>query len=146
MRSSVAWDDADRHLRLAELRGLDGQSDRASHRQLAAAAQGEAVDGRDDRLAEVFDDRGEALPLSRLGLGLGRGVVGHLGDVRAGCKRLVARAGQDHAAHAGIVSGLVEDLAELGDRGLVEGVEHLRPVERHVGDRSLFLVENVFAG
>ena len=50
------------------------------------------------------------------------------------------------AAHASIVPGLVEDLAELGNGGLVEGVEHLRPVERHVGDRSLFFVENVFAG
>ena len=46
----------------------------------------------------------------------------------------------------GIVSGVLEDFDQLGDRGLVEGVEHLRPVERHVRDRSLFLVQNVLAG
>ena len=84
---------------------------------------------------------GEALPVSRLVLGLGRGVVGHFADVRAGGERLVAGAGQDHAAHRGIVTGILEDLAQLRDGGLVEGVEHLRPVERHIRDRSLFLVQ-----
>ena len=79
-------------------------------------------------------------------LRLGRRVVGHFADVRAGGERLVAGAGQDHAEHRGIVTGVLEDFNQVGDRGLVEGVEHLRPVERHVGDRSLFFVENVFAG
>src|SRR2546421_5881602 len=48
LRPAVAWDDADRHLRLAELGRFDGQADGAGHRQLAAAAEGEAVDGCDD--------------------------------------------------------------------------------------------------
>src|SRR5437667_1520614 len=47
LRPAVAWDDADRHLRLTELRRRDGQPDGASHRQLAAPAECAAVDGRD---------------------------------------------------------------------------------------------------
>src|SRR5438477_1167214 len=72
LRSSVAWDDADRHLRLAELGRFDSQPDRGGHRQLAAPAECEAVNGRDDRLAKVFDDLCEALPVSRLVLCLSR--------------------------------------------------------------------------
>src|SRR5256714_9203727 len=43
LRPAVAWDDADRHFRLAELGRFDSQPDRAGHRQLAAAPEGEAV-------------------------------------------------------------------------------------------------------
>src|SRR3954447_24930834 len=58
LRPPVARDDADRHFRLAELGRFDSQPDRGGHRQFAAAAEGEAVDGRDDRLAEVLDELG----------------------------------------------------------------------------------------
>src|SRR3954447_24965628 len=52
LRPTVAWDDADPHFRLAELRRFDGQPDRAGHREFAAPAESEAVDGGDDRLAD----------------------------------------------------------------------------------------------
>src|SRR5439155_12065416 len=72
-------------------------------------------------------------------------VVGHLGDVGAGGERLVARAGQDDPTDRGVVAGVLEDLVQLGDGGLVKGVEHLRPIDRHIRDCSLFLVQNILA-
>ena len=55
LRAGVAGDDAEIDLRLAEARGVGGDPDRAGHRQLAAAAEREAVDRGNDRLAEVLD-------------------------------------------------------------------------------------------
>src|SRR6266550_2051948 len=49
------------------------------------------------------------------------------------------------AAHCGIIAGVLEDFVQLRDGGLVERVEHLGSVECHIGDRSLFLVQNVLA-
>ena len=59
-------------------------------------------------------------------------------DVGAGDERLVAGAGQDDAAHRGIVTRVLEGRhAAPSMVGRIEGVEHLRPVDRHIGDRAL---------
>ena len=55
----------------------------------------------------------------------------------------IAGPGQDDAMHGGVVAGVLERLVQFGDGGLVEGVEHLRPIDRHIRDRSFFLVQNI---
>ena len=86
----------------------DRDPDGAGHRRLAAAAQREAVDGRDHRLAEIFDEIEDLLAEAARPFRLDRGDVRELADVGAGDERFVAGAGQDHAAHCGVVSRVLE--------------------------------------
>ena len=72
LRAAVARNDAELDFRLAELRVLGREPDGAGHRQFAAAAEGEAVDGRNDRLAEVLDEVEDRLPVTVLILALRR--------------------------------------------------------------------------
>ena len=72
-----------------------------------------------------------------------RGDVRELADVGAGDERLVAGAGQDDAAHRGVVPRILEGGPQFRPCRRVEGVEHLRPIDRHVGDRALLLVQDI---
>ena len=130
---------ADEDVELAELvdRALD---------EVSAVLLAHQVAFDDDAFsAEVFDDPGEALPVSRFFLGFARCIVGHFADVRAGRERFFAGAGKDNPAHSAIVTGVVKDFIQFRDGVLVEGVEHLRPVDRHVRNCPLFLVQNIRA-
>ena len=60
----AAGKDAQFNLRLAELRALRRDSDRACHRRFATAAQSVAVDGRYHRLAEILDEVERRLPVA----------------------------------------------------------------------------------
>jgi len=53
--AAVSRRDAQFHFGLSKLRVLGGNSDVARHRQLATAAQREAIDGGDDRFAARLD-------------------------------------------------------------------------------------------
>src|SRR5437870_2420750 len=53
--SAAAGNDAELNFRLTKLRRLCGNSNRASHRCFAAAAEGEAVNRGDHRLAKILD-------------------------------------------------------------------------------------------
>ena len=88
-------------LGLAELRGARRVDEVAGERELAAAAEREAVDRRDHRhRAAPRCASPSACAAARRSARACRGVMlGHRGDVGAGDERLVARAGQDHAAH-----------------------------------------------
>ena len=55
LRAGEAGNEPELDLGLAEPRRVGRQPDRAGHRQFAAAAEGEAVDRGDDRLAEPLD-------------------------------------------------------------------------------------------
>ena len=57
LRAAVAGNDAQRDLGQSDLRVLRGDADVTGQRQLAAAAEGEAVDRGDDRLREALDAR-----------------------------------------------------------------------------------------
>ena len=91
----------------------DGDPDGAGHRRLAAAAERKAVDGRDHRLAEIFDEIEDLLPEAAGLFGLDRGDMRELADVGAGDERLVARAGQDDAAHVGVVARILEGRSQV---------------------------------
>ena len=97
LRAAHARRDAELDLRLAELGGVGGDDEVGHHRHFAAAAQREAGDRGDPRLA----GRGDLLPageeIGRIHVGEALGL--HLLDVGAGGERLFAsRSGPGSAA------------------------------------------------
>src|SRR5690606_34836366 len=102
--AAVSGDDAEPHLGQAEARVLRRDTEMARQRQLAAAAQGEASDRGQNRLRKALDGAEYVLSVpahahTRDGIH-----PGELADVRAGDERLLARAGEDDAAHLGVVA------------------------------------------
>src|SRR3546814_14467356 len=92
----------DLDLRQRELRGVGGDDQVAHQRELAAAAEGEAVDRADDRPRDRM--RGETAETPRLLLGLLGGEAfpaRQLTEVRAGADTLVAPPGDAHHADSG---------------------------------------------
>src|SRR6201999_968638 len=97
LRAATAWQQPELYLGLPELGMLRGDPHRASHCRLAASAKRKAVDRRDHRLAEIFDEVQHSLP-EPAGLLRTIGVdMREFTDIRAGDESLVARAGEDHA-------------------------------------------------
>ena len=95
LRAGKSWNQPEVDLRLAEPCGVGRDAQRTRHGELAAAAEREAVDGRDDRLAEPLDEIEHVLPGQRaLPRALGR-VARDLVDVGAGDEGFVASAGHD---------------------------------------------------
>src|SRR5690606_5262302 len=67
---AVARADPELHLRLAETGGVARDPDVAGHRQLAATSEAEAVDRRNDRLAERLEAPEDRLSRQRPRLAL----------------------------------------------------------------------------
>ena len=139
LRAAEAGDDAQVDLGLPELRGARGVDEVAGQRQLAAAAEREAVDRRDrsaraaPRSASPSGGRAR-----RRRARPPRSMLGHRRDVGAGDERLVARAGQDRAAHAGVVARSPSNAAiSASTRRAVERVERLGTVDGQRDDRAV---------
>ena len=99
--AAVARPDAELDLGLAEPGGLAGDAKVARHRQLAAAAEREAVDGGDDGLAASLQTAEYPLPVERPRLGRSIGTLAaELANVRAGHERLGAGTGEHRAARS----------------------------------------------
>ena len=101
---------------------------------LAAAAEREAVDGGDDRLAERFEPRGHGLSapdeIADGGIAAVTDAASEFVDVGAGGERAVARAGQDHGTYGGISLDRVQHGHQAVDQCVVQRVELFGPVER----------------
>ena len=69
LRAAVAGNESELHFGLAELCVLAGQAHGAGHGDLASAAQREAVDAGDHRLAQVLDQIERGLAFVRVSLG-----------------------------------------------------------------------------
>ena len=109
LRAAEAGDDAEVDLGLAELRLVAGVDEVARERELAAAAEREAVDRGDRRLRSSASIASPTrAPSSANAARLVGVMLGHLGDVGAGDERLVAGAGQDHDAHARVAVDLAQ--------------------------------------
>jgi hypothetical protein len=120
---SIARDDAQLDLRLAELRVVGGDDEVAHHGQLATAAEREPAHGRDHRFADLPDGFPVARDVVAL-VDVGKAVARHRADVGAGGEGLLA-AGDDHAANGVVgVEGL-ERGAELVHQLVVERIELL---------------------
>src|SRR5216683_1334028 len=125
----------------AEARILRGDAQIAAQRDAESAADAEAVDHGDGRLAHLLQRRQRALgDLVVLRDAFGRGaLLLELRDVGAGDERLVAGAPEDDDADIGIAREMVED-----DRHRLPHVQRQRVVprwivERHPADRSVTL-------
>ena len=136
LRAAGPGDDADVDLRLAELRALPGDDEVERHRQLAAAAQGPAVDRGDHRLR----DPANAIPLADA-VGeqhVDRRRARHLADVGARGERPLV-AGHHDRADAVVSVELLERFAQRVHDRAVERVQLLRPVEPDQGGALLGL-------
>jgi hypothetical protein len=127
MTTTSARDEAEPDLGLAQPSGPGRHANVAGERQLAAAAQREAVDHRDRRERTLGDHIEQARRVHRRAL-LERGAVGELADVRARDERPVARAREDHDARLG------RD-RDVGERGL--------DVRAHAGAERVALLGSV---
>ena len=141
LRAAVAGDEPEVDLRLAELRRVGGDAQRARHRQLAAAAERVAVDRGDRGLAELLDEIEDLLAAERVLAPARRTLLGQLVDVGAGHERLLARAGDDHHADGVIGFEHLERLAQFVERPQAQGVEDARTIDRHPRDGIVALDE-----
>ena len=107
-------------------------------RELAAAAQAEAVDHGDHRLGEGRHDVEDARAAHGVAL-VERRAAGELGDVGAGDERLLARAGDDDDADRVVVLDLGERGEQLVAHLLVQGVQLVGAVDGEDGDAALAL-------
>ncbi len=137
LRAAVAGNQSELHLGLAELGIVARQTHGAGHRQLAAAAECEAVDAGNHRLAKIFDGIHDGLPAMGVLLGRHRRLLRQLANVGARDECLLARAGQDGNADLGVIFNGREGVFELLHGGHVQRVEHLRPVNGDVGNLVL---------
>ena len=122
----------DPDLRLAELGVVAGDDQVAGHRQLAAAAEGEAADRGDER----EPDRPDPVPGRRSGprRGGARGLVGELDDVGAGREGPVAGAGEDDDPRPTVAVELLERVGQLGEEREAQRVAGLGPIDRDERD------------
>ena len=105
----------------------------ASHGKLQPAAEAVAADGRNGRSREVCQSvcdtvREQDELLSGLSI-----QSAHVGEVGSGTKGPLSCAGYDQ--HAKIVPGLqiIQDFLQRQVSGIIEGIQHRRPIE---GERS----------
>jgi hypothetical protein len=103
----------------------DRDPDRASHRRLAAAAERKAIDGRDHRLAEIFDEIEHTLPEPAGLLRLIGVDMREFADVGAGDEGLVARAGEDHAVHGRVGLCILEGGPQIVQVGVLSALSTL---------------------
>src|SRR5580692_3134692 len=143
LRATAARYKSQSDFRLAELRRVRCDSDRARHRRLATAAEREAIDRRDHGLAEVLDKIKDLLPETARPLRIERGGMRKLADIGARDKCFVAGACQDDAVYCRVISRALECRSNVCPGRRVQGVEHLGPIDGHVGDGVLLLVEHI---
>src|SRR5262249_24587964 len=137
LRPAPARDDSEVHLRLAELRVARRVADVARERELAAAAEREAVHRRDRRLRHRLQQPSRFVSERAPGLCLPDVEAAHVLDVGAGGERLIARAGEDDRAHVVVAGDVLQTVAQLRQRLDVERVERLLPVDGEDCDRRI---------
>jgi hypothetical protein len=127
---------------VADERVLHHHREVARHLQLVAASDRDPVDPGDRRLADLAQavvhvlEGAEPLPvLARLPQVL----VGPGAEIGADTER-TPRAGHDDDAHLVVPRRVLERARELSQHAEVEGVQDLRPVERHRRARRRLLV------
>ena len=131
LRAARARHEAQLDLRLPVLRGRRADAVMRAHRDLQAAAQGGAVDGRHDRLGAILH---RGLGLGEAG-GLGR--LAELGDVGPGDEGAAA-AGQHDALDRVVVGDLLEGLEQAQPHAVTQRVDG-RVVDQDQGDVAALL-------
>ena len=129
--------DSQLYFRLSQLCALPGDDDVAMHRELAAAAEREPVDRRDDRSPVLLDRRpGCACFRERR---IRRRTLRELCNIGAGCERLFITGDYD-ASNPSVRSQLREMCGETLTHRHVQRIQTIRAVEaqqRHPRARTL---------
>ncbi len=144
--AAPAGNDPEVDLGLAELRVRRRVAEIAGKRQLAAAAESEAVDRSDRRLRHLLEQPAAFVPQRAPAPGLLDREAAHVLDVRSGHEGLVAGAGQHDHARFLVLGELAQAVTQLLQRRPVEGVHRLRPVDGDGGDPAVALDPNAQAG
>ena len=124
------------HLRQRELRLVHADGVIAAGHQAHAAAVGRAVHPGQGRLGQEVQGAHQLGQAQRVGpvfFFAGLGHAAHPAQVGAG-REGAAFAGQHHGAHVRVGVGVFQGGGEVGDKGVVEGVVHGRPVQGEAGD------------
>ncbi len=132
--------------RLSELRGVGSEAQRARHRELAPAAEREAVDGRNHGLAQPLEAIEDRLAAPRVLAAADRALHRELVDVGAGDERPVALPRQHEHSHIVVAGGVAQDLIELVEGLRVQRVENFRPGDRDDQHAGAPLDPQVFEG
>ena len=123
---------------------VDHDREVARHLQLVAAADGDPVHAGDGRLADLpqpvvhVHERAEPLPVL---LRVAEQILAPRAQVGADAER-PARTGDDDDADLVVPGRVLEGARQLAEHPEVEGVQHLRPVERHRRARIRLLVDD----
>jgi hypothetical protein len=115
-----------------------------SHIELASAAQRDAGNGGDHRLADLADGLPVAGNELRL-VDIHVRAVRHRAHVGAGGESALAAGDHDGADRLVVVES-AQCMPELIHKGVVERVELAGPVQRHDADAAAGFGENVFVG
>jgi hypothetical protein len=134
LRSRRAWNDAEFHLGLSDLRTSDGHPVMSGHRSFEPAAERRTVNRHHDRLGRILDSQqlrqqGEFAPLAG-------GDLAEFLNIGAGNER-PSRADDDDRLHPGIAIGLLDPGDDALRNARTEGV-HRRIVDRDDGDGAVF--------
>ena len=141
LRAADAGNDAELDLRLAEFGIVGGDDEIALHGKLAAAAEREAGDRGDDRLARCRGLMPVGAKIAEEHLG--KILVGHFLDIGAGGESFF-RSGDDHAADIAVGLERSDGPAELAHQRAVERIERLRPIEPDETDPAARFDNDVF--
>ena len=137
--AAVAGNEPEIDLRLTEFRCVRRDAKRARHRQLAAAAERETIDGGDCRFAEVLDEIEDALATKGLFASSRGRLLRQLVDVGAGNERLVASSGDHDDADRLVAPEIDERGLELVQRPGAEGVHDRVTVDHEARARAIML-------
>src|SRR6266851_5963403 len=135
-------DGADLWPDLSELSGVGGNRQVAERREYISAADGKAVDTRDDGLRNIADqslklvDR-ESDDAAAVILSFMRGLIA------AGAERLVAGARQHDARNVAVVGGNLERLNQFFKRLATKGIIDLGPVDDDPGGTIADFVDHI---
>ena len=143
LRPGISRNQAEQNLWLSELRGLGRESQCAGHRQLAAAAEREAVNCRDDRLAEGLEQVEHVLAGQRVLAPAGRRLDTEFVDVGAGHERLVAGSGHDQHADGDVLLQFEDRPPQFVERLRIERVQHLGTIDGENRDGAIPIDEKV---
>ena len=135
LAAAASWDGAQLDFGLAKSGLGTSIHDVAHHGELAAAAEGVAIDGHDQGLLEESHELGPVLD-EVIAVGGAKGQVLHLLDVCTGGEGALG-AGEDDGANGLVGLVVAEGGVELEDEGRAEGIEGLGAVQLDCGGSAM---------
>ena len=94
-------------------------------------------------LPRVLDEIEHLLPVTAGPFGFDCARLRQVADIGAGDEGFIARARQDDAAHGRIILRILEGAPQVLPGRRIQGVQHLGPVDRHIGKGAPLLIEDI---